>query len=741
MFNDIVWKNDLAAPTSAPGNKTAAAMTAKADTSSSTKQPSGDVMQAAKKLTAARENFESDSNKLGLPLKVGSNALLIGPKKTASGNALLMSGPQVDFSAPGFLYEVGLHGPGINIEGSGFIGYPFIMFGANDNFALTATAGYGDVVDIFTEKLNPQNPHQYEFQGKWVDMKKKVETFEVRAEDGTTRKETKEFYSTVHGPVIFFDEQNNTAYNKAWTFRGTEAQSWSAYVQANWAKNIKEFEDAAHKFTMSLNWFYADKTGNIGYYHVGKYPIRDARVDLRLPTPGTGEYEWKGFQDTANNPHVVNPEAGFVANWNNKPTPEWQNNEQSFRWGGDHRVLQYISQIQNRDQIKVEDLNDFNYYSSMVNLKTTQFKPYLLKALQNNLDKDPRFQAAYDYLSKWNNLNLDENEDGNYDSVGQTIFEAWWSTFTENVFKPTLGDAYASAGSMVSLYTSTGLLLRVLQGDEAVLPVEYDWLQGVDKEQFLLTSLTKALDKLEKEKKDMNSWLTPIRTISFGGETFLGMPHGLGTPKKILDMNRGSENHYLELTKQGPTGVAITPPGQVGFVKKDGSMSSHYDDQIEMFANWEYKPFLFTEEKVNEQAVSTEFLEVGDEGATTAAPLTPAASTSDSSSPATLNGKPVPFAVISVKDDVLLPVRSFFQEAGYTVSWQPEQRVALIENGKNTIIIPLTGSDATVNKQPYTLPKNALIKEGRIYLSYTTLVDMIGGKSNKNQGTLELVTR
>ncbi|MFP3590115.1 hypothetical protein SCB29_41880, partial [Paraburkholderia sp. SIMBA_055] len=73
---------------------------------------------------------------------------------------------------------------------------------------------------------------------------------------------------------------------------------------------------------------------------------------------------------------------------------------------------------------------------------------------------------------------------------------------------------------MVSLYTSTGLLLRVLQGDEAVLPVEYDWLQGVDKEQFLLTSLTKALDKLEKEKKDMNSWLTPIRTISFGGETF-----------------------------------------------------------------------------------------------------------------------------------------------------------------------------------------------------------------------------
>ena len=40
-------------------------------------------------------------------------------------------------------------------------------------------------------------------------------------------------------------------------------------MKANWAKNLKEFEKAASEFTMSLNWYYADKEGNIAYYHVG----------------------------------------------------------------------------------------------------------------------------------------------------------------------------------------------------------------------------------------------------------------------------------------------------------------------------------------------------------------------------------------------------------------------------------------------------------------------------------------
>ncbi|MEK4534887.1 MULTISPECIES: penicillin acylase family protein [Peribacillus] len=55
-----------------------------------------------------------------------------------------------------------------------------------------------------------------------------------------------------------------------------------------------------------------------------------SKIDERIPTPGTGEYEWKGFIPFKENPHVINPKNGYVVNWNNKPAKEWTNGEYSF---------------------------------------------------------------------------------------------------------------------------------------------------------------------------------------------------------------------------------------------------------------------------------------------------------------------------------------------------------------------------------------------------------------------------
>ena len=50
--------------------------------------------------------------------------------------------------------------------------------------------------------------------------------------------------------------------------------------------------------------------------------MRDPRVDPRLPTKGTGEYEWKGFLKPSQHPFQVNPPCGALVNWNNRPAPE-----------------------------------------------------------------------------------------------------------------------------------------------------------------------------------------------------------------------------------------------------------------------------------------------------------------------------------------------------------------------------------------------------------------------------------
>lgn len=570
------------------------------------------VLTASAALSKDREDFIKASEELALPLKVGSNALVVSPEKSKSGNALLMSGPQVGLTAPGFMYEVGLHSPDFNMQGSSFIGYPFIMFGSNDRFAQTATAGFADMVDIYQEVLNPANPYQYKFQGKWVEMEKKTQTIKVKnTETGKVEETQKDFYYTVHGPVVFLDEQNHLAYTKKWVFRGQEAQGWEAYLKTNHAKDLNEWIQAARHFRMSLNWFYADKDGNTAYHHVGQQPVRDDRVDWRLPTPGTGEYEWKGWTDTKDNPHIINPKSGYIANWNNKPSAGWDNNENTFSWAADNRVQQFKRGVESLDKLDLQDVNDINYHASFVNLKTTNFKPILIEALEKHLNKDARYPDVLELLKEWNNLADDKDKDKRYDSPAVTLFEAWWPILVENVLKDDLGEDYNTLVGIIDHRYGTGLLLRILEGDKASSPTQYDWMTE-DRDELILSSLKQALDQLTTQcGADMLQWKKSIRTVTFGGQSLIGVPHGFGSDKPIIQMNRGSENHFVELTKQGQVGFNLTPPGQIGFVEKDGTVRDHYEDQIEMYENFEYKPILFTEEDVIKNGVSTEVIDFG----------------------------------------------------------------------------------------------------------------------------------
>ena len=69
-------------------------------------------------------------------------------------------------------------------------------------------------------------------------------------------------------------------------------------------------------------------------------------------------------------------------------------------------------------------------------------------------------------------------------------------------------------------------------------------------------------------------------------------------------MERGTENHIVELKQGGAEGVMVVPPGSSAFVKGDGTKSPYYDDQFEMFNKFQYKPLLIKEEMVKAKAKS-----------------------------------------------------------------------------------------------------------------------------------------
>ena len=57
----------------------------------------------------------------------------------------------------------------------------------------------------------------------------------------------------------------------------------------------------------------------------------------RLPTLGTGQYEWRGFLSEQDHPHVEGGVNGMLLNWNNQSAPGFMHGDDD-PYGSVHRV-------------------------------------------------------------------------------------------------------------------------------------------------------------------------------------------------------------------------------------------------------------------------------------------------------------------------------------------------------------------------------------------------------------------
>ncbi len=163
-----------------------------------------------------------------------------------------------------------------------------------------------------------------------------------------------DLYSTVHGPVIAFDEQNRTAYAKRRAWAGRELESMFAYYDEMKAKSFGEWSAAIARKSNNQNQYYADRDGNIAYIQAGRYPIRPPDFEIQLPTPGTGEREWLGFQPTADNARVMNPKRGYIANWNNRPSIDVLNTD-TLLWSKLNHVDAITDQLDAKPKLTVSE--------------------------------------------------------------------------------------------------------------------------------------------------------------------------------------------------------------------------------------------------------------------------------------------------------------------------------------------------------------------------------------------------
>lgn len=146
----------------------------------------------------------------------GSNNWVVSGEKTKSGKPLLANDPHLSLNTPSIWYQMHLQAPTVNVSGVIFAGVPGIILGHNEHVAWGVTNTGPDVQDLYIEKRNPNNKHQFLYNGKWEDATLVKEPIKVKG--GKTI--PYEVMITRHGPVISdfaYKSNENMVFSLRWT--------------------------------------------------------------------------------------------------------------------------------------------------------------------------------------------------------------------------------------------------------------------------------------------------------------------------------------------------------------------------------------------------------------------------------------------------------------------------------------------------------------------------------------------
>jgi penicillin amidase len=384
--------------------------------------------------------------------EIGSNSWAISGELTDTGMPYLSNDPHLGIQMPSIWYQVGLHCIEKNddcpfqVTGFSFAGVPGVIIGHNDKIGWGFTNSGPDVMDLYIEKVNPDNPNQYEVNGEWVDFESYQETIQVVGGEAVTMT----VRSTRHGPVISeaFGSLKNEGDPEDEEFipfkdrSGVElpeqyviALSWTALTPStpfeaiwgfNQAENWEEFREAAKNFHVpAQNLLYADVEGNIAYQMPGDIPIRK-NGDGTIPVPGwTDDYEWTGYIPFEELPYTFNPEEGYIVTANNQIPPNDYPYFITYDWDYGFRAERIVNMIQNAPaKIDVEYLQLM--HGDSYNANAEYFVPLLLE-----LNYASDLMPALDTLKAWDSQN-------HADSIPAAVFNAFWRAVVRNALNDDL---------------------------------------------------------------------------------------------------------------------------------------------------------------------------------------------------------------------------------------------------------------------------------------------------------------
>ena len=251
----------------------------------------------------------------GLAQGMGSsNQWVVAGSRSGTGSPLLANDTHLSLQLPATWYQIHLVGGDYNVIGVSLPGVPSVLVGHNERCAWGLTTAWQDAQDLYIEKLNPDNPHQYECGGEWADAEVIHEEIRVK---GRGEPVIQEVVVTGHGPIISDVVGEETPLALQWVAL-QPSNLLRSVLHYNRARKWDEFRLALSDWsTPAHNFVYADVEGNIGYLQAGWVPVR-AKGHGLVPVPGwTDDYKWESYLSLDELPQAYNPESGWLATANN----------------------------------------------------------------------------------------------------------------------------------------------------------------------------------------------------------------------------------------------------------------------------------------------------------------------------------------------------------------------------------------------------------------------------------------
>lgn len=532
---------------------------------------------------------------LNVPLFIGSNSWVIGPKLSATGNTILANDPHIGFAQPSVWYEAHLNYPEGEVYGYFIAGDPIPPIMHNQHIATGLTMFENDDIDFYLERVDTNDDSQYMYKGQWTPFEYAKEVIQVKDADPVRFS----IRTTEHGPVLSdVMENEDRVVAMYWVYTDEENLTLESSYELNSAKNADEAASGASKIHgPGLNVMFGSSKGEYARWSSGRLIYRENEQDSKMYRDGSsGLHDPDSLRPFEHNPVDVNAAKGYTYSANNQP--EAVNGVlYSGYYLPDDRGERIVNLLESEELWSVEEVMQIMLDHQAVMLP--KVKTTLLKAVAGHADEHFHFT-----LGEWTGTFDLESHQAPFFQVWvyETVYQAMsdemdsslWEAFREtHLFKRTFEPLIQNRNSVWWDDIKTGRK----EDRNAIIRKAFDrtWNRfteayGAEPEQWrwknhhLLTHKHAMSDAspLLASFLDVGPFSVPGANEVINN---LGFPY---SDDLVHQVTFGpSTRRIVDLADPMNNSWSILPTGQSG-----NPFSPYYDDQAVMYARGEFRKMI-----------------------------------------------------------------------------------------------------------------------------------------------------